>query len=279
MDRIGKALEQARKNVAKVRPKPQSESSVPRQYANKRKVSLSSRILRENRIFTQNDDEQIVDIYGLLRTRVLKSMRKNNWKMLGVTSPDPSVGKTVTAINLSISIALDQNYSTFLVDCDLRRPSVSRSLGFAVEVGFNDYLASNGTLEDVLVDSQIERLVIAPTRRVESGSSELLSSPKMKYFVQEARDYVEQIVVFDLPPVLVGDDVVALSQHLDALLLVVEDGKTQTQALARAMELLHDANVLGVVLNKGARHESQQYKYGPVNHASVEKQTFSRAIS
>jgi len=261
MDRIGKALEQAKKNVVKARPKAQIEPSMPRQYTSTRKVSLSTNLLRENRIFTQGDDGQIVDTYGLLRTRVLKAMSKNNWKTIGITSPDPSVGKTVTAINLAISIALDHNYSTLLVDTDLRRPGVSRSLGFKSEIGLNDYLSSKRALEDVLVNPQIEHLIIAPTNRVDSGSSELLSSPRMTHFVEEAKErYPERIVIFDMPPVLVGDDVVALSQHLDALLFVVEDGKTQSHELARAMELLHDVNVLGVVLNKGAVIDSK-YEY------------------
>jgi len=262
MDRIGKALEQARRNVAKAQPKPQVDTSAPREYTSTRKVSLSADKLSEKRIFAQGDDGPIVDTYGLLRTRILKSMSKNNWKTIGITSPDPSVGKTVTAINLAISIALDHNYSTLLVDADLRRPGISRSLDFNVEIGLNDYLASNRAIEDVLVNPQIEHLIIAPTKRVDSGSSELLSSPRMKDFVSEAKErYPERIVIFDLPPVLVGDDVVALSQHLDALLLVVEDGKTQSNELARSMELLQDVNILGVVLNKGTVPETQYAYY------------------
>jgi len=265
MDRISKALEQAKQGVAKTRPqKSRTEEIVslePINYTKTKKVSLSSDLLRENRIFTGSDSAPIVDTYGLLRTRVVKAMRKNNWKTIGVTSPDPSVGKTVTAINLAISIALDHNYSTLLVDTDLRRPGISKSLGLNCECGLNDYLANNKSMEDLLLNPEIEHLVIAPTNRVGSGSSELLSSPRMRRFVEEAKErYPERLVIFDLPPVLVGDDVVALSQHLDALLIVVEDGKTQTKDLSRATDLLRDVNILGVVLNKGAA-VSDQYEY------------------
>lgn len=264
MDRISKALEQARQGVVKARPKPEmvvTASDEPVNYTKTRSVSLSPELLRENRVILGGDDGPIVDTYGLLRTRVLKAMRKNNWKTLGITSPDPSVGKTVTSINLAISIAMDHNYSVLLVDADLRRPGVSNTIGIKPECGLSDYLLKDKTMEEVLINPQIEHLVIAPTKRVESGSSELLSSPRMTRFVADARErYPERVVIFDLPPVLVGDDVVALSQQLDALLLVVEDGKTQSKDLSRAIELLHDVNILGVVLNKGTVVGSQ-YEY------------------
>jgi len=265
MDRISKALEQAKQGVAKTRPhKARTEEIVsvePINYTKTKKVALSSDLLRENRIFIGTENTQIVDTYGLLRTRVVKAMRKNNWKTIGVTSPDPSVGKTVTAINLAISIALDHNYSTLLVDTDLRRPGISKSLGLECKCGLSDYLTDDKSMEDLLLNPEIEHLVIAPTNRVESGSSELLSSPRMRRFVEEAKErYPERLVIFDLPPVLVGDDVVALSQHLDTLLIVVEDGKTQSKDLNRATELLKDVNILGVVLNKGTA-VSDQYEY------------------
>lgn len=264
MDRISKALEQARKGAEKVRPTQalkEVEDESPRVYTKTRTVSLSQSALRENRVISSLEEGPIVDTYGLLRTRVLKAMRKNGWKTLGITSPDPSVGKTLTAVNLAISIALDHNYSVLLVDADLRRPGISNTLGIKPEAGLSDYLLSGKSMEDVLINPQIEHLVIAPTTRVDSGTSELLSSPKMTRFVNEARQrYPERVVIFDLPPVLVGDDVVALSQHLDSLLLVVEDGKTQSDELNRTRELLHDVEILGVVLNKG-NAVSNQYDY------------------
>lgn len=260
MDRISRALEQARKDVSRSRNRIDSKPAEPREYKSTRKVSLSRSVLRENRIFVSGDGP-IVDKYGLLRTRVLKAMKKNNWRTLGISSADPSVGKTMTAINLAISIALDHNYSTLLVDTDLRRPGVSKALGLDVEAGLSDYLNAQKSLQDIFINPEIEHLVIAPTKRVESGTSELLSSPRMTAFIDEAKvRYPDRLVIFDLPPVLVGDDVVALSQHLDTILLVVEEGKTQTNDLTRVKELLHDINILGVVLNKG-KVVDKQYDY------------------
>ena len=268
MDRISKALEQARQNVSGVSSRrsglksSQPEiSHQPVTYSQTRTFSLSPDTLSENRIFTTGGDGAIIDTYGLLRTRVLSIMRKNNWKTLGVSGPEPSVGKTVTAINLAISIALDHNYSALLVDTDLRRPGIASALGINVEAGLSDFLLENKNLDEVLVNPGIEHLVIAPTKHVDSRSSELLSSPRMNRFIEEAKDrYPERLVIFDLPPVLIADDVVALSQNLDAILLVVADGKTQSRELSRALELLHDVNILGVVLNMGTVVDNQ-YEY------------------
>lgn len=264
MDRISRALDQARSKIAKVHQEQVLEPDKPVEYTRSQSVSLSPELLRENRILTGLDEGAIIDAYALLRTRILKLMRQNNWKTIGITSPDSSVGKTLTAINLSISVAMDHNYSVLLVDADLRKPGISKTLGIEPEIGLNNYLAADTdvSLEDVFLNPHIKRLVIAPTNKVGGGSSELLSSPRMTKFVEQAKQrYSERIVVFDLPPVLVGDDVVALSQHLDALLLVVEDGQTQSDEFLRATELLHDVNLIGVVLNKASKATNQSEYY------------------
>ncbi len=264
MDRITKALQQAKQNVGHTKnvraSTPEEVVTSEDRYPSARSVLLKEDVLNENRIFLGGDGA-IADSYGLLRTRVLNIMRKNNWKTLGITGPDPSIGKTVTSINLALSIAQDHNYSILLVDADLRRPGVATALGFEVEHGLSDFLLKDKELSEVLVNPQIEHFVIAPTKHVSSGSSELLSSPRMSRFIREAKErYPERLVLFDLPPVLVGDDVIALSQNLDALLLVVGDGKTQRRDLTRALALLEDVNVLGVVLNMGTAAENQ-YEY------------------
>ncbi len=261
MDRISRALEQARSKISKVHNESDAVPAKPIQYSSSRKISLEPDVLRENRVIIGLDDERIVDTYGLLRTRVLQVMKQNNWKTLGITSPNTSAGKSVTAINLSISIAQDHNHSVLLVDADLRKPGVCKTLGIEVEYGLNNYLLEESSLDDIFIHPEIKRLVMVPSNRVHGGASELLSSPRMIEFIEHSRQrYPERIVVFDLPPIMVGDDVVGLSQHLDALLLVVEDGKTQSNEFKQALELLKDVNIAGVVLNKSeVVHKPSEY--------------------
>ena len=272
MDRITRALDLAKQGVdspaaAIESPLVDKEKKVElkksHDYKNTRTIHLSKEDLRENRIIVGVDSDQAaVDKYGVLRTRVLHIMRQNNWKTLGITSADPSVGKTITAINLAISIAMDHNQSVLLVDADMRKPGISQKLGFSQDLGLNDYLVSDTTLEEVLVHPDIENLVLVPTGGVETGTAELLSSPRMIQFVQQAsKRYPDRLVLFDLPPVLVGDDVLALAPHMDAFLLVVEDGKTQSNKLMQVSELLKDINLAGVVLNKSKEAYKESYQY------------------
>jgi Mrp family chromosome partitioning ATPase len=125
--------------------------------------------------------------------------------------------------------------------------------GIKPKYGLGDYLTSEMAVEELLIHPGIERFVILPTPKSVDGSSELLALSKMVQLVQDLRTrYSSRLIIFDLPPVLVGDDVAALSPLLDAILLVVEDGKTQADELARAVELLEGVNLLGTVLNKSA---------------------------
>lgn len=263
MDRISRALEQAKSKIADKADEEQIITArKPVRYTKSKKIQLDKKLLQQNRILTEMEDGRIIDTYGLLRTRVLQLMRQNNWKTLGITSPNPSTGKTLTAINLAISIALDHNYSALLIDADLRKPGVNRTLGLESMSGLDDYLMADEAIENIFVSPEIENLLILPTNEVHKGSAELLSSPGMIRFIEQAKKrYPERIVLFDLPPVLIGDDVVALSTHLDAMLIVVEDGATGADDFVQAVELLQNVNVIGTVLNKALVAENQTDYY------------------
>ncbi len=257
MDPITKALQKVRQDRQAVGVGLQKRALVPAEitYTQTRKVSLYPGWLRQNRIITGAVIDAYARAYKVLRTQVSQRMRQQGWRTLGVTSPGPREGKTLTAINLAISLALEANQTVLLVDADLRQPSVHAYFGFDVEYGLRDYLLEATPLEQILVNPEIRRLVVLPGGAPLANSSELLSSPVMLRLVQEVkRRYPSRLVVFDLPPVLTADDVLAFSPYLDASLLVVEEGRTLRDEAARAAELLQAANhnLIGTVLNKSA---------------------------
>jgi capsular exopolysaccharide synthesis family protein len=203
------------------------------------------------------DDDLALEAYKLLRTRVLKRLEQNQWNVIGVCSAAQNEGKTLTSVNLAVSIARKLNYTSLLVDADLRRPSVSSVLGIKPKLGIEDHLLSGAPLKDVFINPGIDRMVVLPCRHsVESMSgnaSEILAAPRMAEFVNEIKNrYKNRIVVFDLPPVLVGDDVVAFAHNLDALLMVVEEGGSRSDEVTHALRLLEGVELLGVVLNKSS---------------------------
>lgn len=197
------------------------------------------------------DHDPAATAYKVLRTHVLQRMRANHWKTLAITSPTQGNGKTVTAINLAITLARDLKHTVLLVDLDLRRPSLASFLFDEPVPGISDYITDDRPLEEMLINPGIERLTLLPGNHSFTHSSEILCSPKMIELVEELKGrYADRLVLFDTPPVLAGDDIMAFSPYVDALLLVVEEGRTSKQELLDAYALLDDTKILGTVLNK-----------------------------
>lgn len=251
MDRLSKALERAKGK--KVAAPAKATRLVEDDFHDKiHRIGVPAAVLRRNRVITTLEDGRIVDSYKLLRTRVLRAMQQHGWNTLGITSAGTNVGKTLTSVNLGISISLKDNLSSIIVDTDLRRPSVHSIFEINPENGLEDYLTGESTIQSLLINPGIDQFAILPNKgKREGSSSELLGSPRMLELVEDIKaNFSSQIVVFDLPPVLVGDDVVAFAPHLDALIVVIEDGKTQTPELTHTFDLLGEVNILGTVLNK-----------------------------
>jgi capsular exopolysaccharide synthesis family protein len=201
------------------------------------------------------DKGPFVDAYKILRTQVMHRLRENNWNVLGVTSPGHGEGKTLTAVNLAASLAMETSQTVLLVDADLRSPGIHEVFGLDDCPGLADYLLDDAPVEDLLVHPGIGRFVLLPGGRAISNSTETLTSPKMLALVEEFKHrYPARIIIFDLPPLLHTADVLAFSPYTDALLLVVEEGKTTVEELQRALSLVkHSRPVLGTVLNKAGQ--------------------------
>lgn len=224
------------------------------------RVNLNPRALHKNRIL-KDQDVPACSAYKMLRTRVLQRMRRNGWTTLAVTGTCPSEGKTLTAINLALSMARDLSTSVVLVDLDLRKPAMARYFGLAPRHGIGDYLQGTVELERVLLCPGMDRLALLLNERPFPNSSELLTSPQMGFLVSQLKLGEGRIVIFDLPPLLVTDDMLAFSPLVDAILLVLAQGTTKQADLVAAKELLQDANIVGTVLNRSSESISPYYYY------------------
>jgi len=216
-----------------------------------RSVAVPASQLRRQKILTGYKNEPFIDAYRLLRTRVLGQMAANNRRTLGVTSANAHEGKSLTAINLGIAIAMEKDHSVIVVDTDLRRPSLHRYFGLRPIKGINDYLKGNSTLTEILVSPGIDHFAILPCLDAITGAPELLKSKMMhKLLADISASFPTHTIIYDLAPILVGDDAVAFSFLVDAMILVVEEGKTEKDKLEMAKELLSESNLIGTVLNK-----------------------------
>jgi protein-tyrosine kinase len=208
-------------------------------------------LMRQRRIVTLHNYNAESEAFRMLRTKILKQLRDNNWNSFAITAPTQEAGKTTVAVNLAIAMAMDVNQSVLLVDLDLRHPKVHWYFGLENEVGLRDYFLSDMPLSDILINPGIDRLTILPGRGQAIGSSEILSGPRMKTLMNEINSRNQsKIIIFDLPPVLATDDVLSTVDCYDAILLVVEEGKTQPDEIKKTVQLLSGKNLLGTVLNK-----------------------------
>lgn len=221
-------------------------------YTRTRSIDLDDEVLAENRIITSSSStDEIESAYAILRTKILHRLRENHWNSVAIVSPGAGEGKSLTAINLAISVAREVKHSVLLVDFDLRKPSIHKLLGYTVEYGVEDYICNGTPLHEILFNPGIERLVVLPSKTGIANSSECLSSPKIIELVEELKSrYPERIIIFDLPPLLSVDDALAFSPYVESMLLVIEEGRTESEALHQSLDVLQGSNILGSVLNK-----------------------------
>lgn len=211
----------------------------------------SSDALHHNRVVSSLFDSQAnaIDAYRMLRTKTLRRMVSNQWRFLAVTSPTRGEGKTLTSLNLALSISQDPNFDVILVDADLRSPSIHTLLGIKPEVGLFEYLEGNVDLNDVLMSPSVEGLGIIPNMHSIENSSEALASSRMRELMTSLRALSSAvIVIIDMPPLIV-DDVLAFAPMVDSLMLVFRAGVTSRADAAAAREMTTDLHVIGCVMN------------------------------
>ena len=262
MERIKQALERARaerQGQPASTPAPETPAHAPAAeitYSQTRNIEVSKAALRKNRVITGFDPCDFTDAYKMLRTQVLQRLNENNWNVLAVTSPGNGEGKSLTALNLAASIAMEINHTVLLVDANLRHPSLHEHLSLPDDPGLNDYLTKDAPLSELLVHPKgIDHLTFLPAGAAMLNSAEMLNSPKMSHLVDELKNrYAGRIIVFDLPPVLSAADALAFAPYVDAALLVVEEGRTSRHEVENALDLLSSTNVLGTVLNKASQN-------------------------
>ncbi len=230
-----------------------------------RVVEVPGGLLERNRLVAALPHHKLTDAYRMLRTRVLHQMQANRWKTLAITSPKSGCGKTLTAINLAISLAREVNHTVLLVDLDLRNPSIHRYFGYEPEYGLSDFIHDDVDLSEILFSPGVERLVVLPGREPIMNSSETLSSPKMVSLITELKSrYPDRLVICDLPPILATDDALTFAPYTDAMLMIAEAGGTQREDLEQALNILKDVPLAGTVLNKSQSVSGDNYlSYGP----------------
>lgn len=210
--------------------------------------------LERNKVVTFCRDHRTIDACNFIRTRVLEHTREKKLNSLLVTSVNPGEGKTLTAINLALSISREAKQTALLVEANLRRPVVAERLGLSGPCeGLAEYLFHDLDLCDLLINpglGSMLRVILAgaPT----SGSTDLFSLPKMQLLVRELKArYDDRYIIFDGPHLKGMPDAHILASYVDGIILVVEARRTSRYDLAHVLESLQGKTIVGIIMNRG----------------------------
>lgn len=225
-------------------------------YTTTKVVNVSNETLTANRVIAQNKEDPRSTPFHMLRAKVLKELRDNNWNSLAISAPTPGAGKSLVTVNLAMSIAMEVNQTVLIVDMDLRQPSLHKYFSIEPEYGVQDYIENDVSVKEMLINPGVERLSIIPGRKRMLNSSEKLASPKVKALTEELKNrYESRIVIYDLPPLLVSDDVMVFLPYVDCSLLVVESGKNTQDEIESSIGIIKEKPLIGTVLNKEIEHK------------------------
>lgn len=221
--------------------------------------------LREGGIYGFDSRDMRSRPFTLLRAQVLRIARARGWRIIGITSPTPKVGKSFVASNLAAAFARTPDLHTYLFDFDLRRSTIARNFKLPPGIGIAQFL--DGSVDDL---NQIarhipgEHLTIFPSYPNNAASDELVSSTRMDALITSMRQLPENtLCLCDLPPVFANDDAVVVSQKIDAYLMIIEDGVTTRKQVRDSFRLLTPAPCIGTVLNRySAGLVADDYGYG-----------------
>ncbi|WP_210528784.1 CpsD/CapB family tyrosine-protein kinase [Rubellimicrobium arenae] len=230
------------------------------QWYGLREVSLPPRALIRSHIVTAERNRDAVR-FDMMRTKLLHQLDSSKWRRVGVTSPGPNCGKSTVCLNLAFSLARQPELRVAVVEADLRRPSIAQMLGIKPQGSVGDFLAGRTPLSDVAIRLR-PNLAVLLNPEPRHNAAELFQSRS----AAEALDVLEaslapHVVLFDMPPTLTGDDVMAFAAHTDAVLIIAGAGTTTVAEIdACERELATRTNVMGVVVNK-CRYLGKDYAY------------------
>jgi len=226
------------------------------------RVKLNWAHLEQRRIVAHNVADPRSKAFDMLRTQVLQAMDQKNWKFLAITSPTEGCGKTVTAVNLALSIARQPERSALLIDLDLQRPAVADYLGLKTRQGVQAVLEGRAIPLDTVIRAEADscELLVLPAEASTVHSSELMASRNMDILLQDIkRTFRSQTVIFDMPPLLQGDEVLATLPRVDAVLLVTAVGVSTVHEVKECNKHLQASEVIRVVLNKSSETVKRHY--------------------
>jgi protein-tyrosine kinase len=202
------------------------------------------------------------EMFKIIRGNILFNKNRPVPKAIMVTSALPGEGKSFVAANLAVSLAMGLDERVLLIDADLRRPTVHRAFGYANEFGLSDHLLGRKDVSELLIKTNINKLMLLPAGKPPANPVELLSSKKMEDFLLEAKErYEDRFIILDATPARLTAETNTLARRVDGILLVVMGGKTPRETIQKTIGFLDREKILGIVFNNFNQPHKEYKKY------------------
>lgn len=259
----------APQNAPKEIPSPQATQ--PSQATAVKRIELNLEAIAASGLLVPHAmRSQLADEFRVIkRPLIANAMGKggapiSNGNLIMITSALPGEGKSFTAINLAISIAMELDNTVMLVDADVARPSVLNMLGLPPAPGLLDVVAKNSVdISSVLMRTNIEKLSILPSGTQHPRATELLASDAMVRLLDDmASRYSDRIIIFDSPPLLLTTESRVIATHMGQIVMVVNAEHTAQAAVLQAVATIEACPVKKMVLNQSRQAASDGYGYG-----------------
>ena len=276
MERIEEAIRKAKTSgTPEMKGKPRSDAGRTPRYAGAAlimqegpllwdvpEVPLNAALMERHRVVTYARTDPSHVAFKILRTRLHQILSENVWSSVAVTSPTAGCGKTMVAVNLAFGLARQTDCRTVLIDLDLKKSSVSQTLGIKAKKSLGEYILGEAALEDcfVQVDSN---LFVGLNHNPVASFSEMTSDQCVQNILPVVMEALKpKVVIIDLPPMLAGDEVMAYIPQVDCGFLVAAASKSTAREIEDCeSQFSTAANFLGVVLNKCTEEPQDGYQY------------------
>lgn len=227
------------------------------EYSSTRVLTDALARLQRTHGVVKPDRSELAEAFKMLRNQVLQRMRADGHNLLAVTSPRRIEGKSLTAVNLALTIAADFDSAVLLVDADLSGRGLQSMFGLDGAKGLSDHLAHGVPIADLLINPGVARFVLLPAgQQAAQNSAELLATRVAQQSILEMKHrYPDRYIIIDLPPALDTADALAFLPQVETTLVVVEEHTTSLQDLESLADLLAPFNLIGTVMSQARQTE------------------------
>lgn len=251
-------------------------------YHERKNKSLKSALKRKKKSVVITDPTMgfaFVETFKKLRTRVEYLMRRNNAKVLMVTSVMENEGKSTVAVNIALAMNRKRK-SVIIIDADMKKPAIHKILEYkdSEYASISELVSGKAELRDALLMDRTHRLGLILGRGCTENSTELISSPNMRQLIEQAKKNMDMVII-DTPPLSASPDAECIAELADAAILVVRQDQTPVRVLNDAIDSINSSNavLLGCVFNNVRTADlNENYSYGGSGKYGYHKQSYGK---